>query len=83
MSGAEYCSVLLSSYVLWRGGVRSGWERFDFSHDVVEQVVGLFIGFVVAMASAPCGFWYLNQRIHDKTERKKKEKKNTLISLVL
>jgi len=54
----------------------SGLEGFDFSHEGVKRVVGLFIGFVSVIASAPYCFLYLNQRIHDyKKKEKKKEKK--------
>jgi len=55
----------------------SGLEGFDFSHEGVKRVVGLFTGFVSVIASAPYCFLYLNQRIHDKKkkEKKKKEKK--------
>jgi len=38
----------------------SGLEGFDFSHEGVKRVVGLFMGFVFAIASAPCDFLYLN-----------------------
>jgi len=44
----------------------SGFEGFDFSYEGVKWVIGLLIGFVFAIASAPCGFLYLNQLIHDK-----------------
>jgi len=44
----------------------SGFEGFDFSDEGVKRVVGLFTGFVFAIASAPCDFLYLNQRIYDK-----------------
>jgi len=54
----------------------SGSEGFDFSHEGVKRVVGLFIGFVSVIASAPYRFLYLKQRIHDyKKKREKKEKK--------
>jgi len=43
----------------------SGLEGFDFSHEGVKRVVGLFTGFVSVRASAPHCFLYLNQRIHD------------------
>jgi len=43
----------------------SGLEGFDFSHEGVKRVVGLLIGFVSVIASAPYCFLYLNQRIHD------------------
>jgi len=43
----------------------SGLEGFDFSHEGVKRVVGLFIGFVSVIASAPYHFLYLKQRIHD------------------
>jgi len=48
---------------------------FGLSHNKVKRAVGLFIGFVFAIASAPCGFLYLKQRIHD-LKRKKKNKKD-------
>ena len=51
----------------------SGFEGFDFSHQGVKRVVGLLIGFVSAIASAPCGFLYLNQRIHNKKNKIKKK----------
>ena len=43
----------------------SGLEGFDFSHEGVKRVVGLFMGFVSVIASAPYRFLYLKQRIHD------------------
>jgi len=43
VSGGRYCSVLLSSYVLRGGRMGSGLEGFDFSHEGVKRVVGLFI----------------------------------------
>ena len=43
----------------------SGFEGFDFSHEGVKRVVGLFTGFVSVIASAPYCFLYLNQQIHD------------------
>jgi len=54
----------------------SGLEGFDFSHEGVKRVVGLFMGFVSVIASAPYRFLYLKQRIHD-YKKKKKEKKKT------
>jgi len=58
----------------------SGSEGFDFCHERVKRVVGLSTGFVFAMASAPSGFLYPKQQIHnDKKKRKKrKEKKSPL-----
>jgi len=53
----------------------SGLEGFDFSHEEVKRVVGLFTGFVSVIASAPHCFLYLNQRIHDVNKKKKKRKK--------
>jgi len=54
----------------------SGLEGFDFSHEGVKRVVGLFTGFVSVIASASHCFLYLNQQIHDdKKEKKKKRKK--------
>ena len=38
----------------------SGLEGLDFSHEGVKWVVGLFTGFVHAIASAPRGFLYFN-----------------------
>jgi len=55
----------------------SGLEGFDFSNEGVKRVVGLFIGFVSVIASAPHCFFYLNQRIYDYKKRKKKEKKRS------
>jgi len=55
----------------------SGLEGFDFSHEGVKRVVGLVIGFVHAIASAPRGFLYFKQRIHD-IKKKEKEKKSPL-----
>jgi len=49
----------------------SGLAGFDFSHKGVKRVVGLFIGFVSVIASAPHCFLYLNQRIHDLKKKKK------------
>jgi len=56
----------------------SGLEGFDFSHEGVKRVVGLLVGFVSVIASAPYRFLYLKQRIHDKKKKKKrkKEKRN-------
>jgi len=45
--------------VLEGGGMGSGFEGFDFSHEGVKRVVGLFAGFVSVMASAPHCFLYL------------------------
>jgi len=42
-----------------------GLEGFDFSHEGVKWVVGLITGFVFAIASAPSGFLYPKQRIHN------------------
>jgi len=56
----------------------SGLEGFDFSHEGVKRVVGLFMGFVSVIASAPYRFLYLKQRIHDY-----KNKKKPPISLIL
>jgi len=62
----------------------SGLEGFDFSHEGVKQVVGLFTGFVSVIASAPYYFLYLNQRIHDiKKKKKGGGKKKPPISLIL
>ena len=55
----------------------SGSEGFDFSHEGVKRVVGLFAGFVSVIASAPYCFLYLNQQIHD-IKKKKEEKKSPL-----
>jgi len=63
VSGGRYCSVLPSSEVLQGERVGSGLEGFDFSHEGVKRVVGLIIGFVYAIASAPREFLYLKQRI--------------------
>jgi len=41
----------------------SGLEGFVFSHEGVKRVIGLIIGFVYAIASAPREFLYLKQRI--------------------
>jgi len=51
-----------------------GLEEFDFSHEGVKRVVGLLIGFVSVIASAPYCFLYLNQRIHDDKKNKKIKK---------
>jgi len=50
----------------------SGLEELDFSHEGVKRVVGLLIGFVSVIASAPYRFLYLNQRIHDYKNKKKR-----------
>jgi len=60
----------------------SGLEGFDFSHQGVKQVVGLFIGFVFTIASAPSDFLYLNQRIYDDKKKKKKKKKSLLFPCI-
>ena len=52
----------------------SGFEGFDFSHEGVKRVVGLFTGFVSVIASAPYCFLYLNQRIHDYKNKNKNKK---------
>jgi len=52
----------------------SGLEGFDFSHEGVKRVVGLFIGFVFAIASAPCDFLYLNNEYMTLKKKKKKKK---------
>jgi len=65
--------------VLFGGRIGSGLEGLDFSQEGMKRVVGLFTGFVSAMASAPNCFLYLEQRIHD--IKKKKKKKMQLISL--
>jgi len=52
----------------------SGLEGFDFSHEGVKRVVGLFMRFVHAIASAPRGFLYFKQRIHD-IKKKRIQKK--------
>ena len=54
----------------------SGLEGFDFSHEGVKRVVGLFTGFVSVIASTPHCFLYLNQQIHD--IKKQKNKRNLL-----
>jgi len=46
------------------------------SHDEVKRGVGLFYGFVFAIASAPCDFLYLNNEYRIL-------KKKQLISLIL
>jgi len=53
----------------------SGLEGFDFSHEGVKRVVGLFIGFVSVIASAPYRFLCLKQRIHDYKNIKKYKKR--------
>jgi len=47
------------------------------SHDEVKRAVGLFHGFVSAIARAPCSFLYLNNEylIIKRKKRKKKKKK--------
>jgi len=61
----------------------SGLEGFDFSHEGVKRVVGLFTGFVSVIASAPHCFLYLNQRIHDNNNKNKnKNKKKPPISFI-
>jgi len=57
--------LLRLSFVLGAtgGGLGSGLEGFDFSHEGVKPVVGLITGFVYAIASAPREFLYLKQRI--------------------
>jgi len=45
--------------VLGEGDFSYGLGVFDFSHDEVKRAVGLFIGFVFAIASAACSFLYL------------------------
>ena len=71
VSGGRNCFVLLSSKVLRGGRMGSSFEGIDFSYEGVKQVVGLFIGFVFAIASAPCDFLYLNQRKYDIKKKKK------------
>jgi len=50
---------------LWPGGI-------CLSHDEVKRAVGLFYGFVLAIASAPCYFLYLNNQYIIKKKKKKK-----------
>jgi len=38
----------------------SGFEGFDFSHEVLERVVTLLEGFVYAIATTPRVFLYLS-----------------------
>ena len=45
------------------------------SHDEVKRAVGLFYGFVFAIASTPCDFLYLNNEYMIKRKKKKKKKK--------
>jgi len=52
----------------------AGLEGFDFSHEGVKRVVGLFMSFVHAIASAPRGFLYFKQRIHDNKNKNKNRK---------
>ena len=53
--------------------------RICLSHDEVKRVVGLLVGFVFAIASAPCDFLYLNNEyMIKKKKEKKKEKKSHL-----
>jgi len=55
-------------------------EGLDFSNEGVKRVVGLFMGFVSVIASAPYRFFYLKQRIHDyKKEKKEKKRKKALL----
>jgi len=62
----------------------SGLEEFDFSHQGVKRVVGLFTGFVSVIAGALHCFLYLNQRIHDiKKKNEKKEEEKPPISFSL
>jgi len=60
----------------------SGLEGFDFSHEGVKRVVGLVIGFVSVIASAPYHFLYLKQRIHDIKKKRKKKKKVRISPIV-
>jgi len=63
----------------------SGLEGFDFSHERVKRVVGLLMGFVSVIASAPYLFLYLKQGIHDikKEKKKKKREKQYFISFFI
>ena len=45
--------------MLGEGDFSYGLGVFDFSHEEVKRAVGLFIGFVFAIASAACSFSYL------------------------
>jgi len=56
----------------------SGLDGFDFSHEGVKRVVGLLVGFVSVIASAPYRFLYLKQRKHDKKKKKKEKKKKEI-----
>ena len=51
--------------VLLGGGMGSCCGGIVFSHEGVKRVVGLLVGFVSVIASAPYRFLYLKQRIHD------------------
>ena len=66
--------------MLCGGGIGSEFEKFDFSHEGVKRVVGLFMSLVHAIASAPCDFLYLNNQYIIFFFLKKKK---TPISLVL
>ena len=51
----------------------SGFKGVHFSHQGVKLVIGLLIGSVSAIASAPCDFLYLNQRINDDKKKSKQK----------
>jgi len=54
------------------------------SHDEVKRAVGLFYGFVSAIASAPCSFLYLNNEyLIIKNKKIKIKIKKSLLSLSL
>jgi len=52
-----------------------GVEGICLSHDEVRRAVGLFHGFVSAIASAPCSFLYLNNEYLIITKKKKGKRK--------
>ena len=63
--------------MLQGGGIGSGFEGVDFSHERVKRVIGLLKGFVHAIASAPREFLYLSYlEINEHMIKKKKKKKD-------
>jgi len=75
-----YCSVTclgFLSQVLGEGDISYAFGVLDFSHEEVKRVVGLFIGFVFAIASAHTVFCTLKQGINENKKKKKKKRKTT------
>ena len=59
-----YCFLTCLGYIILgarRGGLFLWTRGVDFSNEEVKRAVGLFIGFVFAIASTACSFLYLEK----------------------